>query len=219
MKILEVINLSKSFGKKKVIDEISFEIFKNEVFGLIGKNASGKSTIINIIAGLYKKDKGKIYFMGKEISYPEIFSMICILKENPSFYSHLSLIENYKIFSKIYGNKENYEILEKLKLTSFLKNKVSTLSQGTRQKLAISLCLFSERELYILDEPFEHLDPETRNFIKNRIKELKENGKTLLITTHREEDVQLFDRVLILENGKIRFKGSKNDKEIRRFFL
>lgn len=218
MNILKVINLAKSFRGKIAIDRISFEVSRGEIFGIIGKNGSGKSTIINIIAGFYKKDKGKMYFMGKEISYPDIFSRVYILPENPSFYSHLSLIENYKIFSNIYGNEENYEILERFKLTPFLKNKINTLSQGIKKKLSLSLCLFNEKELFILDEPFEYLDPEARDFIKNRIRELKQEGKAFLITAHREEDVQLFDRVLILENGKIRFKGHKSHLEVRSFF-
>ncbi|MEO0297246.1 MAG: ATP-binding cassette domain-containing protein, partial [candidate division WOR-3 bacterium] len=106
MKILEIINLSKSFKKNMVLKNVNLEVFENETFGLIGKNASGKSTIINIICGLIKKDKGKIYFLGKEISYPDIFLKISVVRENPSFYPHLSLKENYRIFSEIYGNKE-----------------------------------------------------------------------------------------------------------------
>lgn len=218
MKTLEIINLSKSFKNKKIIEKVSFEISENEIFGLIGKNASGKSTIINIIAGLIKKDEGKINFLGKEISYPDIFLKVNIVRENPSFYPHLSLKENYKIFSEIYGNKENYEILEKLKLIEFLKNKVSNLSRGTKQKLALALTLWAQKELYILDEPFEHLDPESRNIVYDRIKEIKESGKSLLITTHRKEDIDLFNRIGVLEKGKIVFIGKKEDEKIKEFF-
>ncbi|MEO0292066.1 MAG: ATP-binding cassette domain-containing protein, partial [candidate division WOR-3 bacterium] len=150
MKILEIVNLSKSFKKNMVLKNVNLEVFENETFGLIGKNASGKSTIINIICGLIKKDKGKIYFLGKEISYPDIFLKISVVRENPSFYPHLSLKENYRIFSEIYGNKENYEVIEKLKLSEFLKNKMNTTSRGTRQKLALALTLWSEKEFYIL---------------------------------------------------------------------
>ncbi|MEO0246348.1 MAG: ABC transporter ATP-binding protein [candidate division WOR-3 bacterium] len=218
MKILEIINLSKSFKKNMVLKNVNLEVFENETFGLIGKNASGKSTIINIICGLIKKDKGKIYFLGKEISYPDIFLKISVVRENPSFYPHLSLKENYRIFSEIYGNKENYEVIEKLKLSEFLKNKMSTTSRGTRQKLALALTLWSEKEFYILDEPFEHIDPETRILIYDRIKEIKKNGKSLLITTHRKEDIDLFNRIGVLENGEIVFTGKKEDKKVKEFF-
>ncbi len=218
MKILEIVNLSKSFKKNIVLKNVNLEVFENETFGLIGKNASGKSIIINIICGLIKKDKGKIYFLGKEISYPDIFLKMSIVRENPSFYPHLSLKENYRNFSEIYGNKENYEIIEKLKLSEFLKNKMSTTSRGTRQKLALALTLWSEKEFYILDEPFEHIDPETRILIYDRIKEIKKNGKSLLITTHRKEDIDLFDRIGVLENGEIVFTGKKEDKKVKEFF-
>ncbi|MEO0253770.1 MAG: ATP-binding cassette domain-containing protein, partial [candidate division WOR-3 bacterium] len=150
--------------------------------------------------------------------YPDIFLKISVVRENPSFYPHLSLKENYRIFSEIYGNKENYEVIEKLKLSEFLKNKMSTTSRGTRQKLALALTLWSEKEFYILDEPFEHIDPETRILIYDRIKEIKKNGKSLLITTHRKEDIDLFNRIGVLENGEIVFTGKKEDKKVKEFF-
>lgn len=218
MNLLKIENVSKSFKNKKVLEDISFEINENEIFELIGKNASGKSTIINIIAGILKKDKGKITFKGKEILYPDIFSYISICPENPFFYNHLSLYDNYKFFSNIYENKENHEILEMLKLKDFLKNKFKEVSKGTKQKLALSIFLWKDALLYILDEPFENLDPETRNLIFERIKELKNKNKSVFITTHRKEDIFICDRVGILENGKIKFIGSKNEEEINKFF-
>jgi ABC-2 type transport system ATP-binding protein len=216
--MLKVENVSKSFKNKKVLEDISFEINENEIFGLIGKNASGKSTIINIIGGILKKDKGKITFKGNEVFYPDIFSYISICPENPFFYNHLSLYDNYKFFSKIYGNKENYDVLEMLKLKDFLKNKFKEVSKGTKQKLALSIFLWRDASIYILDEPFENLDPETRNLIFERINELKNQNKGILITTHRKEDIFICDRIGILENGKIRFAGLKDDEEINKFF-
>jgi ABC-2 type transport system ATP-binding protein len=216
--MLKVENVSKSFKNKKVLEDISFEIKENEIFGLIGKNASGKSTIINIIGGILKKDKGKITFKGNEVFYPDIFSYISICPENPFFYNHLSLYDNYKFFSKIYGNKENYDVLEMLKLKVFLKNKFKEVSKGTKQKLALSIFLWRDASIYILDEPFENLDPETRNLIFERINELKNQNKGILITTHRKEDIFICDRIGILENGKIRFAGLKDDEEINKFF-
>ncbi len=209
MNILEIKNLSKSFENKKVLIKINLEINKGEIYGLLGKNASGKSTLINIIGGLIKKDEGEIIFNGKEIS---------ILRENPSFYPHLSLLDNYKIFSEIYGNKMSFEVLEEMGLKKFIKNKAKTLSQGTKQKLSLAINLWKEADLYIFDEPFEHIDPETKNFILRKIEEIKRNGKSFLITTHRKEDVELFDRVSILREGKISFCGSKEDKEVKEFF-
>lgn len=219
MYVLEILNVSKFFKKKEVLKGITLKIEKGEIFGLVGKNASGKTTLINLLSGLIKKDRGKILFFGEPPVYPHIFERIAVFRENPSFYPHLTLKDNLDFFSKIYGISK-YESLpfDEMGLLPHLYKKVNKLSKGTLQKIGLILCLWKDVEIYILDEPTAHLDPETKNFVRKRIYELSERGKTIFLTTHVKEDITFCKRVSILKKGAIEFTGSPYSEEVEAFF-
>ncbi len=219
MNVIEIIELFKSFKGKEVLQNINLNIKEGEIFALLGKNASGKSTLISILSGLLKKDRGKILFWEKEPIYPDIFRRVSVFRETPSFYPHLTLKENLIFFSDIYEISD-YKALpfKKLELSEHLNKKVNRLSKGTVQKAGLLLSLYKEADVYVLDEPMTHLDPDSRNFIKEKIREINKKGKTFFLTTHLKENIELCDSVSILEEGCIKFTGFSKSKEVENFF-
>ncbi len=219
MNAIEIIELSKSFKGKKVLQNINLTIKEDEIFVLLKKNASGKTNLINILSGIQKKDKGKILFWEKEPLYPDIFKKVSVFRETPSFYPHLTLKENLIFFSEIYGISSYKNLpLKELGLLEHLHKKAFQLSKGTLQKAGLLLSLHRKADIYLLDEPMAHLDPESRNFIKEKIKELNKKGKTFFFTTHLKEEIELCENVAILKEGYIKFIGSPKSKEVEDFF-
>ncbi len=217
-KVIELERLSKSFNRNKILDSITLSVFKGEIFCLLAKNASGKSTLIKIISGILKSDKGKILIENKAPIYPEVFRTISVLLENPSYYPHLTLSENLEYFLKILGEYEDELPVGALGLNEHMKNRIKQLSRGTIQKIALLLSLWKIAEIYILDEPLVHLDPDSREFIKKRILYLKDNEKTVFLTTHLRETIGICSRIAIMEDGRITFVGDPKDSKVNDFF-
>ena len=217
-KVIEIENLTKSYGKFKAIDDLSIYVEKGKIFGLLGPNGSGKSTTINCILSLLNFEKGSIKIFGKEMqpnSY-DIKSKIGVVFQDVAVFDELTVYENINYFCGLYiKNKKKREqyVEDAIKLTGlgeFKKFRPKQLSGGLLRRLNIACGIAHKPELIFLDEPTVAVDPQSRNSILEGIKELNKNGATIVYTTHYMEEVeQLCNRIAILDKGKIIAIGTK----------
>lgn len=188
--------VEKSFGKKKVLNRVTFSLETSEIVGLLGPNGSGKTTIMKLLSGMLSPNCGKI----------EVDETFRALIETPSFYSSLSGLENLRYFAAYAGDSREHleEIVDLLKMRSYIRKRVSTYSLGMRQKLGIAYTLLGNPRLLILDEPINGLDPLVVVEIRELLIALKQRGITILISSHILQEMQEWcDRVLLLKEGNI----------------
>lgn len=209
--MLKINSLEKSFGKKKVLDGVSFEIEKGKITGFLGPNGAGKTTTINILLGLIQKDGGRIELNGKEIQDTKdlkFFLRIGALLEFPSFYSYLTARENLRLLSLIdHSDINKRKIDDLLNMLDLEKEKdfpVKTFSFGMKQKLAIAHAFLNEPELLILDEPFNGLDPNSTDHLNKILKDYAKKSGTVFISSHILSEVEnICDRVILVNKGKV----------------
>ncbi|GBD91840.1 daunorubicin/doxorubicin resistance ATP-binding protein DrrA [bacterium BMS3Abin04] len=226
MTALSIKLLSKSFGSQVVLDNLDLEINQGQIFGLIGPNGAGKTTTINCIADLLNFNSGKIEIFGQDLvsNRIEVKKNVGILFENTeSLFEYLKGEEQLQFVGEIYGLDKTtietriYELFEYFNLEIFRWKSVSEYSKGMRKKLALASILLYNPDLIIMDEPFDGLDTLTVKKVKELIKTLKKNGKTILITSHILSYIEdITDEVAIIDNGKIVFQSPT--KEIRTKF-
>ncbi len=207
MAILEVKHLQKSFGSIQAVSDISFSVESGEVFTIIGPNGAGKTTTLEMIEGLVPPDHGEIHF--GELNWAHhsttIKKKIGVQPQTSAMFDLLTPEENLDLFASFYDKaRATEDILELVNLTDQRKNQVKKLSGGQQQRLAIGLAMISDPDIIFLDEPTTGLDPQARRNIWDIILQLKEIGKTIILTTHyMEEAEKLSDRVCIVDQGKI----------------
>jgi ABC-2 type transport system ATP-binding protein len=219
---LSIRNLSKSYlCKKKLFKEalvdFNLDLFKGEILSLLGVNGAGKTTLSSLIATLHPPTKGDILWQGRSI-YEELFSyrkIIGFCPQEQNLDPHLTLQQNLLFQAKFYGlpEKEVEErtqlLLKKFELSEYADVKVDVLSGGYRQRFLIARTLIHQPQLVILDEPTVGLDPQVRHKLWNFIVDLKNEGVTILLTTHYlDEAEQLSDRVCVIDQGKIKTLGT-----------
>lgn len=218
--ILKITNVSKSFGKIKAVNNISFKVKKGEMFAYLGVNGAGKSTTISMICGTLKNDNGNIIVCGEDINKNSkyIKNKIGVVFQNSVLDQTLSVYDNLKYRASLYditGNefKKRFEELSKMFELNEIKNqKVKTLSGGQRRRVDIARAIIHEPEFLILDEPTTGLDPNTRKKLWNIIRNLREkNGMTVFLTTHYMEEAVDADFIIIIEKGKIITEGTPLD--------
>ncbi len=212
--MLKITNLNKSYSKIKVLQDLTLHIKPGEIYGLLGANGSGKTTTINIICNLLKADSGDITINHQKVS-EATKKIIGIAPQENLLYKTLSCEENLKFFAKIYGlnretrQKNTQETLASVNLLDRAKSPVETLSGGMQRRLNIAVALVHQPHLVILDEPTTGLDIEARYEVWELIRNLKNQGVTVLLTTHLlDEAERLCDRIGILKNGHIIAEGS-----------
>jgi len=206
--ILTIKNLSKSFGKKKVLENFNLNVEKGKVYGLLGINGEGKTTLIRMIMGVIPPDNGEIFFKNKKIGFRDdaYKKEIGFIAEESIFYSWMSIKEllsfNASFYPKWNAPKAN-QYLEKFSLDP--KTRIRNLSRGMKLKLGLIVTLASEPELLILDDPTSGLDVPTRHdFLKEIIKELSEAGTTILFSTHIVHEIEgIIDNLGILRFGSL----------------
>ena len=218
--IIEIKNLVKQYKELKAIDDLSFEVHKGEILGLLGPNGSGKSTTINCILSLLNYSKGSIKIFGKEMkpdSY-DIKSKIGVVFQDVSVFDELTVYENIDYFCGLYikdkATKKQYveDAIELVGLKDFKKFYPKKLSGGLLRRLNIACGIAHKPELIFFDEPTVAVDPQSRNNILDGIKKLRDNGATIVYTTHYMEEVEILcDRVIILDKGKIIAEGTTDE--------
>ncbi len=205
--VVEVKNLKKSYGKVEALKGISFEIKEGEVFTLIGPNGAGKTTALEIIEGLRKKDSGEVRVFGMDVAkgLSRIKPRIGVQLQHGALYEHLTVREILILFASFYKKKTNIEkLIEKGALGEIARVRTEALSGGQLQRLRIVTTLINDPELLFLDEPTTGLDPQSRRYIWKMIEDLREESRTILLTTHyMEEAERLADRVAIIDKGKM----------------
>ena len=204
--ILQVKGLNKSFGKRQVLKNINFEITKGQIVGLVGPNGAGKTTIMKSLLGLINC-QGRITILGQSVTFSshKILDSVGALIETPAIYPFLSGYNHLKLFAAKNTSKEDInQLVAGLKMTNYIKRKAKTYSLGMKQKLGIALALLNKPRLVILDEPMNGLDPQATKDIRDLFLRLKDQGVTLLISSHILSELQkVADSLLVIDGGKI----------------
>lgn len=210
MKIIEVENLTKSYGNRKIVDGVSFFVNKGEIFGLIGPNGAGKTTTIKILTTLVKPDSGKVFISGFNLltQAQKIKKIIGVVPQENNLDKDLTVYENLLIYGLLHKVKNlKKRIEEVLKLVDLWDRRdalVSSLSGGMQRRLVIARSFLPDPPILFLDEPTAGLDPQIRKFIWEIIRKNKAKGKTIILTTHYIEEAEtLCDRVGIIHKGKL----------------
>ncbi len=213
--MLEARGLSKDFGGKPALRDVSFKLEKGEIYGLLGHNGAGKSTSLGIILGMVQPDAGEVKVGGISVqaNRGEALRKVGAIFEAPAFYDYLSGWDNLKILMSYSGGfdvKAAREVIDRVGLTRRVGSKVRTYSHGMRQRLALAQALLPEPELLLLDEPTDGLDPEGIKWFRDFILQLRqERGMTVLFNSHLLAEVELMcDRVAILREGRRVFEGT-----------
>jgi len=221
MNTISINSLCKNFGSQVVLDNLNLTVKKGQIFGLIGPNGAGKTTTINCLADLLNFDSGKIEVFGQDLISKgvEIKKRFGILFENTeSLFEYLKGEEQLQFVGEVYGLDKSTietrieELLEYFDLETFRWKSISEYSKGMKKKLALASILLYNPDLIILDEPFDGLDALTVLKVKDLIKTLKKNGKTILITSHILSYIEdITDEVAIIDKGKIVYQAATKD--------
>lgn len=216
--MIDVTNLKKSFKDKEVIHGINFSVYKGEILCFLGPNGAGKSTTINIITGSLRCDAGDVKYGGENI-YKNLTAYkknLGIVPQDLALYDDLPAEKNLRFFASLYGLKGRAldegcrYALEFTGLSDRTKDKVGTFSGGMKRRLNIACAIAHKPELLIMDEPTVGIDPQSRNHILEGVRRLRDEGMTILYTTHYMEEVEeISTRIIIMDEGKIIVEGTK----------
>ena len=211
-KVIEVKGLRKKYKNNEALKGLNFDLYKGEILGILGPNGAGKSTTINILSTILKKDGGEILYFGEpinEMNINKIKAKLGIVPQDVAVFEDISAYKNLTFFGSLYGLKgEKLEkavdyALEFAGLTNRKKDKPKTYSGGMKRRLNIACAIVHKPEILILDEPTVGIDPQSRNHILEDLKKLKNEGTTIIYTTHYMEEIeQIADRVVIVDKGK-----------------
>lgn len=204
-------NVSKRFKNENVLKGISYSFESGKIYSIVGRNGSGKSVLLKIIAGLYLQDKGKVLFDNKNYNMiNEIPDNLGIVIEQPSFINDLTGLENLKLLASIRNVATERDIVESLEIVNLkddMNKKYSKYSLGMRQKLSIAQAIMEHQKVILLDEPFNGIDRQSVVAIKEYLKRVKNEDKLIIITTHIMDDVvDLSDVMLYIEDGMLNEK-------------
>ena len=218
--ILRLEGLTKKYENKPVVDYINLEIKKGEIFGLLGPNGAGKSTTMNMVGSLVKQTSGKVELFGHDTKYDmnKVKSKIGYIPQELAIHGNLKAWENVELFTSLYGikgealKKAVKESLEFVGLEDKRNGFAKNFSGGMKRRLNIACAIGHKPELLIFDEPTVGIDPQSRNFILEKIKFVNEQGATVIYTSHYMEEIEaICSRVAIMDNGKIIAIGTKKE--------
>ena len=206
---IELRKVSKSFGHRRILREVSLSVERGKTVGLVGANGSGKSVLFKILCGCEKPDKGDVYVRGRQLGkngrdFPDNMGVFI---NSPGFIGIYSGFQNLKFLADIQGRigeEEIAEAMDKVGLDPSDKTKVAHYSLGMKQKLGLAQAIMEVQDILILDEPFNALDYKTYEDVRTIIRMLKAEGKTIFLTSHRYKDIdQLCDQVYSIEDGRL----------------
>lgn len=209
---IKVDSITKQYGERTVVDHLSFEVARGEVFGLLGHNGAGKSTTIDCILGLCKTTSGSATLLGYQPakSRKQVFQKVGVQLQNSHYQNNIKVIEACEEMASLYEHPADIkELLKQFQLDAFMNHKVEDLSGGEKQKLSVAIALISNPEVLFLDELTTGLDVAARREVWQILKALKAKGMTIFLTTHYMEEAEnLCDHVIILKEGKKIVEGT-----------
>lgn len=206
-KTIRLKNVSKQFQSEKILKDINIEFEENHIYGIIGKNGSGKTVLLKIIAGYLKPSHGEVYVMDKkigvDIDFPDSMGLII---ETPGFLLQYTAYQNLEYLAKIRNRINRNEIIDAIRMVGLdptSRKKVGKYSLGMRQRLGIAQAIMEKPDIILLDEPMNGLDKKGIVQVKQLLCELKEQGKTILMTSHYAEDLEICDKILEMDAGTL----------------
>lgn len=218
--VIHAKGLTKTYKDFVAVDGIDFEVYRGEAFGLLGPNGAGKSTTMKMISSVSQRSAGELTILGKEPNTkgPEIRAHLGVVAQKDLLDRELKVWENLYVYGRYFGLSRKFlkgkieELLEFAQLVEKRNSKADELSGGMQRRLAIARGLVNEPEILMLDEPTTGLDPQARHILWDRLFRLKEQGVTLVLTTHyMDEAEQLCDRLVVMDKGKIMAEGSPQE--------
>ena len=230
--MLKIEHLTKQYGEKKAVDDLSLHIAPGEIYGFIGHNGAGKTTTLKSVAGILRFDAGEIYIDGHSVRTEPLASkrVLAYIPDNPDLYEYMTGIKYLNFIADIFGTgtQERQERIEKyaelFELKNDLAQPIAAYSHGMKQKLAIISAWLHEPRLIIMDEPFVGLDPKAAHILKGMMREVCDNGGAIFFSTHVLEVAEkLCDRIAIIKGGRLIRSGTmeevKGDDSLEQVFL
>jgi lipopolysaccharide export system ATP-binding protein len=223
MAILEVKGLVKTYGRRRVVDGVGFEVQRGEIVGLLGPNGAGKTTSFRMTCGMIEPDQGQVFLDGKDVTQWPMFRRardggMGYLAQESSVFRKLSVQQNLLGMMELLGvtwrqrRARCNELLEQFKITHIRRSLAGSLSGGERRRLEIARCLVSDPQIILLDEPFTGIDPVTIQSIQGIVRELRERGIAILITDHQvRETLQITDRSYVISKGQVLCHGTPQE--------
>ncbi|MDI2586382.1 ABC transporter ATP-binding protein [Psychrobacillus sp. NEAU-3TGS] len=211
---IELIQVSKSFGKKNVLNNINIKVDAGQIFGLIGPSGSGKTTLVKLIVGMDQPSSGQVQVLNTQVPNLKLLQSIGYMAQADALYNDLTGQENLAFFASLYKLRKDVQqeriayAANLVALTSHLSKKVQNYSGGMKRRLSLAIALIHDPQILILDEPTVGIDPELRKSIWAEIVRLKSEGKTILITTHVMDEAEKCDQLAMVRGGEIISNGS-----------
>ncbi|NJE47671.1 ABC transporter ATP-binding protein [Thermococcus sp. GR7] len=219
MPVIEVENIRKYYGKVRAVENLSFSVEEGEIYGFLGPNGAGKTTTVKILVKIIKDYEGEVRVFGKDLRKwsKDYYQKIGVSFEFPAIYSKLTALENLEFFASFY--KKHLDPMDVLKMVGLDKEAdqlVGNLSKGMKKKLDLARAFLPDPEILFLDEPLEGLDPGSARKIKDMLLEMRENGKTIFLTTHNMYVAdELCDRVAFIVDGAVRLVDSPKELKVK----
>lgn len=213
--MIETKEITKEYKKKKADDKVSIKVEKGSVYGFLGSNGAGKSTLMKIITGMITPTSGEVFFDGETFKRSDLLYIGSLIEDAP-LYGNLTAYENLKVRTLLYGLPDERidEVLDIVELRDTGKKKAKDFSMGMKQRLGIAIAILNKPKLLVLDEPTNGLDPQGVEDFRELIKRFKDDGVTIIISSHILSEIQkVADHIGIIENGKLLYEGKIDDKE------
>lgn len=211
-------NISHQFKDKKALENINGTIDDGEVVAVIGENGSGKSTLLNVVATFIKPSNGKLIYNDMDVferkeNIEKFRELISYVSEKSAFIDELNLKNNLQYFKSVFNSQKCiYNVARRVNIDTLLDGKPSKLSKGQKQRFALAISLLKDAKIILLDEPAEGLDIETKQIVKDLVKEFKEKSCTVFYVTHDEDEVEeVCDKIIALKDGKVKFFGTVDE--------
>lgn len=206
--ILQVSNINKSFGRVRALRDVSFSVARGAIIGLVVPNGAGKSTTMKVITGVTAPDVGEVKVAGETVTmqHRHALAKVGALIENPGLYAYMTGWDNLKLYAEVAGISDDKitEIVTQLGLVEFINKKVKTYSWGMKQRVGVALAMVNDPDLLLLDEPLNGMDPVSAEAVKAVLREWRDAGKTILISSHTVRDLEgLVDDYIFIDRGEI----------------
>lgn len=206
--ILQVSNINKSFSRVRALRDVSFAVTHGTIIGLVGPNGAGKSTTMKVVTGVTAPDVGEVQVAGETITMQQRRALVKVgaLIENPGLYSYMTGWDNLKLYADVAGTPDDKisEIVTQLGLAEFINKKVKTYSWGMKQRVGVALAMVNDPDLLLLDEPLNGMDPVSVAEVNVVLREWRDAGKTILISSHTVRDLEdLVDDYIFIDRGEV----------------